>query len=292
MIKKLEHLTDFVLTQEYAREQLNGGQIVVTWYTNKDYTYSVVHSHPFYEIVLSISGGIVTYSSGGDSYSLHPGEVIIFPKENFHSAKYGSQQEASERLVAQIDGDFWSTTAATLGIGDAGWNHSVTILNADAANAWNLRGLLERMSSNAALEKEFKPVAFQSNLSEFFMIICQIAAKSSVYTPTARNTIVEKAVQYIQDHYTEPELNVAQILDYTYTSRGHLSRIFKEYTALSIHSYITDLRMQHCRRAIADGKSILEACNESGFSDYSSFLKMFRKLYGITPSKFRAKCSK
>ena len=66
-----------------------------------------------------------------------------------------------------------------------------------------------------------------------------------------------------------------------YASREHLSRAFKECTMESIHSYLTHLRMQHCRKALEDGVSVLNACTESGFPDYSSFLKTFRRLYGI-----------
>ena len=46
--------------------------------------------------------------------------------------------------------------------------------------------------------------------------------------------------------------------------------------------------MQHCRNAIAAGFSVLDACTASGFTNYSSFLKSFRALYGITPSEYRA----
>ena len=56
----------------------------------------------------------------------------------------------------------------------------------------------------------------------------------------------------------------------------------------SIHSYLTHLRMQHCRKALEDGVSVLNACTESGFPDYSSFLKTFRRLYGITPAEYRS----
>ncbi len=41
--------------------------------------------------------------------------------------------------------------------------------------------------------------------------------------------------------------------------------------------------MQHCRKALEEGVSVLNACTESGFPDYSSFLKTFRRLYDITP---------
>ena len=54
------------------------------------------------------------------------------------------------------------------------------------------------------------------------------------------------------------------------------------------HNYLTYLRMQHCRKALEEGVSVLNACTESGFPDYSSFLKTFRRLYGITPAEYRA----
>lgn len=287
-MQKIEHYTDMSLTREFAYGQLKGNLIVVTWYTNSGNSRSITHSHPFYEIILCISGCTVTYSSGGDSYELHPGDVIIFPKNIYHSAKYGYHHEASDRLVVQIDSDLWENTAKMYEVADADWNHTVTLLKADAVKKWDLRGLFERMSLNAALNQKYKVTAFHSNLSELFMVICQIAQKGDVYKPTATSILVENTVQYIQEHYTDPELNVAQIVEHTYASRGYLSRVFKEYTSTSIHSYITDLRMQHCRQAITDGRSILEACSESGFSDYSSFLKTFRKLYGMTPTMFRA----
>lgn len=77
-----------------------------------------------------------------------------------------------------------------------------------------------------------------------------------------------------------------------FVSREHLSRLFKKYTLESAHSYLTNLRMAHCRRQILKGTSILDACTESGFSNYSSFLKTFRKLYGITPLEYRSRMNK
>jgi AraC-like DNA-binding protein len=45
--------------------------------------------------------------------------------------------------------------------------------------------------------------------------------------------------------------------------------------------------MQEFRYGLVTGKSVLSACLESGFSDYSSFVKSFRKLYGISPAQYR-----
>ena len=84
-------------------------------------------------------------------------------------------------------------------------------------------------------------------------------------------------------------MTLAQLFDLAF---GNIGRFFKEiafktYTMESVHGYLTNLRMQHCRRAIAAGASVLDACNASGFTNYTSFLKTFRSLYGITPSEYR-----
>ena len=97
-----------------------------------------------------------------------------------------------------------------------------------------------------------------------------------------------RAVVYLQTHYQNPTLTTAQLAQELYASREHLSRAFKECTMESIHNYLTYLRMQHCRKALEEGVSVLNACTESGFPDYSSFLKTFRRLYGITPAEYRA----
>ena len=76
-----------------------------------------------------------------------------------------------------------------------------------------------------------------------------------------------RAVAYLQTHYQNPTLTTAQLAQELYASREHLSRAFKECTMESIHNYLTYLRMQHCRKALEEGVSVLNACTESGFPD-------------------------
>ena len=112
--------------------------------------------------------------------------------------------------------------------------------------------------------------------------------QSGIRTPSSTSVLVARAVAYLQTHYQDPTLTTAQLAQELYASREHLSRAFKECTMESIHNYLTYLRMQHCRNELADGTGVLDACTASGFANYSSFLKSFRALYGITPAEYRA----
>ncbi|MGN0977908.1 MAG: helix-turn-helix domain-containing protein, partial [Faecousia sp.] len=284
IIQKLTHYTDSILTQEMARMELEGGQVVVAWYTNQQNSQSVVHSHPYYELIAPFVGSSVRYSADGNIYDLRVGELILFPAERFHSGKYNMTNGISERLVIQIDTDIWREAWELSGLKDAPWQKEIVILDADAVATWDLRGLFERMAQTAYMRKSFQSTVQRSQLVELLLLISQIVDERRTAPPSATSALVAKAVGYLQSNYADPKLTVAQLAKYTYTSREHLSRAFKDYTMESVHGYLTNLRMQHCRRAIAAGASVLDACTSSGFSNYTSFLKSFRNLYGITPS--------
>ncbi|MBE5800168.1 MAG: helix-turn-helix domain-containing protein [Clostridiales bacterium] len=291
MIRKFNHITDYLMTEEMARERLCADQVDVTWYTNKTNTESVLHSHPYYEAILPISGEVL-YSVNGSLYHLHTGELIIFPDEVFHSGKFDVGADVSERLLLKVDEGLWRSTAEALGFPDILSAKEPIIFTSETVSAWDIRGLITRINRTSTMHKDYRTTMLQAQLAELMMIILQIEHDDNQVRPNATSALVEKAVKYIQANYSDPDLTVGKLAEYTFVSRSHLSRVFKEYTMESVHSYVTNLRMQHCQFAIAEGKTVLDACTESGFSDYSSFLKAFRKRYGITPIEYKKRIAK
>ena len=254
ILQKMPHYVDSILTQEDASAALQDGQVVVGLYTNRENVQSVVHSHPYYEMILPVAGSSVRYSVDGSVYDLHLGELILFPGLPRHV-----------------------------------WSGDPVILDTDAVTQWDFRGLLERMAQTMYLDEKIRDTVQCCEVTELILLISQVVTRRhNAPPPSATSLLVAKAVAYLQANYTDPHLTVAQLAKYTYTSREHLSRVFKEYTLESIHGYLTNLRMQHCRNELADGTGVLDACTASGFANYSSFLKSFRALYGITPAEYRA----
>lgn len=293
ILQKMPHYVDSILTTEAASLALQGAQVEVGWYTNQSNSQSVVHSHPYYEMILPVAGSAVRYSIGGSVYELRVGELIVFPAGLYHSGVFNISDSISERLVIQINADLWRRAWQQSGLADADWQRELVILDADAVAAWDLRGLFERMAQARTLDAPLCAAVQQGEVTELLVLLdTLLVRRHSAPPPSATSLLVAKAVAYLQANYTDPQLTVAQLAKYTYTSREHLSRVFKDYTAESVHGYLTNLRMQHCRNAIAAGASVLDACSSSGFTNYSSFLKSFRALYGITPTEYRAELRK
>ena len=102
-IERVSHYIDNVLTEAQARMGLRDTRLLVTWYTNRENKQSVVHSHPYHELVLPIGGSTVRYSVDGSVYLVHVGELVYFPSQVYHSGNFNIDDDQSDRLVVQIE---------------------------------------------------------------------------------------------------------------------------------------------------------------------------------------------
>ena len=287
-IERVTHYVDNVLTQAEARMGLRNTRLLVAWYTNQKNDQSVVHSHPYHELVLPIGGSTVRYSIDGSVYLVHVGELIYFPAQIYHAGIFNIDNDHSDRLVIQIDDALWQACRRNANLKNAAWMHSITVLDPDVCNKWDFQSLFVRMAQSLELPAQMRDIVFEAQVSEMMQLITLATGSGQTTAPSSTNVLVQRAVSYLQAHYQDPTLTTVKLAQELYSSREHLSRAFKECTMESIHSYLTHLRMQHCRKALEDGVSVLNACTESGFPDYSSFLKTFRRLYGITPAEYRS----
>lgn len=286
-MEKIEQIVDSKLTRESARIDLEDRAIVVTYYKNKQNGDSVVHSHPYHEFVLPIAGSTVCYAVNGGLYDIGLGEMIYFPKEMYHSGKFNVTANTSERLVVKIDDALWQRATKLLDIEQTLWMNDLIILKQDAVTYWNIRGVFEKLAQSTKLENAYRSKLSLTYVMELQLIIGQIISTKQIVMPGAQNELVTRVVNYLQEHYEEADLTVTKLAKDNFTSREHLSRVFKEYTMESIHNYLTNLRMQNCRRILAAGGTVEDACNQSGFSNYTSFLKAFQHRYGMAPSEYK-----
>lgn len=263
-IERVTHYVDNVLTQAEARMGLRNTRLLVAWYTNQKNDQSVVHSHPYHELVLPIGGSTVRYSIDGSVYLVHVGELIYFPAQIYHAGIFNIDNDHSDRLVIQIDDALWQACRRNANLKNAAWMHSITVLDPDVCNKWDFQSLFVRMAQSLELPAQMRDIVFEAQVSEMMLLITLATGSGQTTAPSSTNVLVQRAVSYLQAHYQDPTLTTVKLAQELYASREHLSRAFKECTMESIHSYLTHLRMQHCRKALEDGVSVLNACTESG----------------------------
>lgn len=97
----------------------------------------------------------------------------------------------------------------------------------------------------------------------------------------------ERINEYIEQNYCNDELSLEMLSDHIGISYSYMSRSFKEYFGTNFKQYITEMRMKKACELLSEDKfTVKEVANMTGFCSSNSFIRLFKKYYGITPEKY------
>lgn len=112
-------------------------------------------------------------------------------------------------------------------------------------------------------------------------------ALTAVQETKHSNQLIRMAILHIENHYSE-KLSLNSIADQIHISPVYLSNLFTKVVGKSITEYLQRLRVQHAKRfLLATDLSVSEIAQKVGYSDVKYFVKIFKRLTGLTPSCFR-----
>ncbi|MBR3769350.1 MAG: response regulator [Lachnospiraceae bacterium] len=100
--------------------------------------------------------------------------------------------------------------------------------------------------------------------------------------------MTEKAKKYIEEHYAESTLSVEELCKYLNVSATYFSTMFKKAVGMSFVSYLTQVRLERAVDLLnsTEDKSYIIA-EKVGYTEPNYFSYVFKKKYGISPSKYR-----
>jgi AraC family cel operon transcriptional repressor len=83
-------------------------------------------------------------------------------------------------------------------------------------------------------------------------------------------------------------LGIDRMIELSQKSREHLSRTLKKHYGVTITEYVNDLRINYASNLlIKTNTPILDICFNCGFQSVSSFYKVFKNKYSLSPREFR-----
>jgi AraC family transcriptional regulator len=99
---------------------------------------------------------------------------------------------------------------------------------------------------------------------------------------------LKRVLGYIADSLEE-NITLSQLAAIAGMSPHYFSELFKQSTGHAPHNYVLLKRIERAKQQLRDPKrSIIDAGLDAGFQNPSHFARMFRKLEGTTPSRYRA----
>lgn len=256
-------------------------------FTIKDYCRQEFkfHYHEFEKLVL-FKRGKVSYSIEGKEYILKPYDILLVGKGDIHRPIISSEEEY-DRIIIWINSDYIKS------------NSLYACFEKAKENGQNLLRLPENISKeifdSAEKFSEEKSEDFGYELMKDTIFIQLMILLNRAFEQYDDIRIEYKSdkqtdsiIEYINKNIFE-NLSVDKIANEFFISRYYLMHKFKKVTGKTIYAYINSKRLMNAANLINKGYSAKTACFESGFNNYSVFLKAFKKEFNCVPTDYRQK---
>jgi len=107
------------------------------------------------------------------------------------------------------------------------------------------------------------------------------------YSEVRHYDVIHKAVTYIRMHLTE-HITLEDVAREVFLTPSYLSRLFKKEMGCNFSRYLNKLRVERSKPFLLnENNRLIDIAQLSGFEDQSYFTKVFKKMTGVTPSRFR-----
>lgn len=254
-----------------------------------------LHCHDGYE-VLMMKRGNVGMQIEDRTITLQPGDIVLIPPYVFH---FACQQSSDTycRVVLNMK----ETVIQSLIARDESYRHITDVFYQTPdyhihVNGSTLRQLIDIACALEAASGS-KADAYGANilsksLLSIILVILNRQAASSV-APILPQTQAPSMPKVVTDviHYVDQnlagDLSVSGIAESVHLNSVYLTRLFRQYSGLSLQQYIIEKRLAEAKRMLRNGQSPTDVCYACGFNNYSNFSRTFTNHVKISPRQYQ-----
>ena len=249
-----------------------------------------VHWHPFMEILISISDGNEV-EINFTKYTLNLNDILIIYPGDLHAV---SKCTGSSLWVAQFSSKMLSIINEL--------NSQMALLtqfpylqyDSTSAECERIVLILKEFFETQNADIHLKEVHMYALLLNFFEKVGQncIEKKNEALpgTTNPKQNMTKKMAEaclYISENYTMP-LTLDDAAGFMGVSKSYFAHLFKQYTNSTFIDFLTEVRVKRAQSQFLNSDvQIIDIAFDSGFSSLSSFNRSFKKITGLSPSKFR-----
>lgn len=261
----------------------DGGLCAVTEYGEHNINGSLhptddAHIHDYCEVYFNVSGN-VSFAVENKVYPVNTGDIIISKPNEIHYCIYHSDQIHTCYC-------FWVKASAEYSYllspflqRAAGEKNRITLSRSDKEK---LRTLFDSML--ACQDK--KPMSAK-NLAAVAGVLDIIEKNRDRTEPSVGiSARLGKILEYTDNNFGGG-CSINMLCEKFFISRSSLYRAFRDELDITPSKYIENRRLANAKKLLERGESVQAAAEKSGFPDYSHFISLFKRRFGITPKKYQ-----
>ena len=98
---------------------------------------------------------------------------------------------------------------------------------------------------------------------------------------------VRRVCAYMRTHYGEP-ISLDSLANRVGRNTGYLATLFRRQTGMTIHRYLTGIRMERAARLLRRREKVEAVVLLVGYRSKKNFYRQFEATFGVTPGKYKA----
>jgi AraC-like DNA-binding protein/mannose-6-phosphate isomerase-like protein (cupin superfamily) len=255
----------------------------------------IEHHHDFIEIVFITKGKGVQVISNNE-YDVCEGDIFILQGFQNHYFKDAGKAEMINVMfdpvkspglildeIKMIDG------YSALFILEPRYRnrmHFKNMLHLNQVDLAKSEYILNGMLHEIALKEPGYELYLKNKLEEIILFISRKYSQISI--PKAKSLVqIGKAINYIETNFNT-NIYIQQLAEISFMSIRNLQRIFKDATGLSPNEYLLEHRIQQASKLLMETDfDIYNISGQVGIADWIHFSKIFKKKFGVSPTKYR-----
>lgn len=249
-------------------------------YTRSD-TYAL-HCHYFYEVYYFIDGK-VSYLVEGKKYIPTPHSILMLAPNVFHGVRVECDT-GYERMSVHFSPLTVLSENTSLLLAPFTPDSALSDIYYEHVDSFGLDRYFEDICACAHMEDDLRDAALGLRTQNLLLEIVRMSRQVSGHSAGYDNAAVRQMILYLNEHLTD-DLNLDLLSRQFYISKYYLNTLFKKATGTTVMNYVIHKRVAMARQLLAQGSSPARASEASGFQDYSSFFRAYKKIYGKAPSR-------
>ncbi len=221
------------------------------------------HAHETFAIVL-IERGASGYWYRGANRTISAGQIALLNPGEVHTGRSLTPEGYSQRSIY-----FEPERLPKLFFGQPQTDDPILI---EHLRVFHASFELDKLESSTALEYALERLR-TTHLGE-----------SSKHL-TLETRLIRHARELLEEHL-EGAYSLHELASTVGLSPYHLARAFQREVGLPPHAYRTQVRIARAKTLLLQGRPAAQVALEVGFSSQSHLITQFKRLTGVTPSKF------
>lgn len=252
-----------------------------------------LHIHQNYELYYFVEGE-ADYIVKNGYYTLSPGDLMLIKPNEMHSLVL-KKPCYYKRFYMVIPGNIFAhhiTSPLSPLLRRTGGSSARLMLSPESSE--QIKQMLYDIAAICRNEQTGNGELVHTKIyAKMLQLLCTLSEKCTSVQIAGEHVNTSALPAPIRDVLPYIENNVARIssvselADAIHVSAPYLSAVFRKHIGVPLISYLQARKIALAKQLLEEGRSVTYACYESGFSDCSYFIRIFKRHIGMTPLQYR-----